>query len=885
MTAGELERRIDAVDTASDPEFAETELGTLVGEADAAGHVEVAAHGRYALARVLVARGRAEDALGLIEAAELGWRSVGATFEALRTNLGRMHVLDDLGRHDEAATVGRSVADELAQQGAESDDPDLLWLRAAVEENTGVAFGYLGRHAEALTAYASAAACYDRIGADDDSARVALNRGVELCELARSSEAIEVLSAALPRFVAAGDRLNEALCRTNLAEAWIAAGRYLEAFECLDAAASALDGLDHTTDWLRAELARADCLVTLNLDVEALDLFDDLVEAVERAGLKRDLAKLHLGRGIVLARSGFPSDARRAFDSARSLFVATGDRTLLARTSLAASAVDIDPLVGVETAIELLSDGERPAEYAVALLAGARRLGAVDPDRADALLARAAPLIEVLQVPDLTWQLHHLSGRSARRSGDRDRAGAEFDLAVAALDAIRSTIDTDRSRRQFDDARRSAADDMIDLLLDAGEVDRAFELADSMHGRGLVEAMEGESRTADDAAVRSELLATYDRLLSARGPAVEELTARARRLERDAAPAPTAGSPVAVFGDPVAGPPDRTICFQVIDHEVLAFVGGESGTRVVRKVCETSRIERLLSQLVVQWRRFEHPQVVARHVDLVRQATVDVLGELHACLLEPLASHLPESGSLNFVTDGAIGAVPFGALHDGRQHLIQRFAIRQIPSVGVDRILRTRRRPNATVLAMGTVDDLAPLATVEAGRVGEAWTASGGRGVVLRDGDATADVLLAQAAEHDVVHVASHGIFRDDSPEFSAIRLADRWVTAAEISRLRLDGQLVVLSACDTGRRHSSGPLRDVVGLPRALLAAGARGVIASRWPADDAATTALMSVLHHGLARGETDAEALRHAQLATRVTHPHPYYWASTVLVGGTG
>jgi CHAT domain-containing protein len=185
---------------------------------------------------------------------------------------------------------------------------------------------------------------------------------------------------------------------------------------------------------------------------------------------------------------------------------------------------------------------------------------------------------------------------------------------------------------------------------------------------------------------------------------------------------------------------------------------------------------------------------------------------------------------------------------------------------------------------MGTVDEFAPLATVEAGRVGDAWTTSGLRSVVLRDDDATAESLLGQAAEHDVVHIASHGLFRDDSPEFSAIRLTDRWVTAAEVSRLRLDGQLIVLSACDTGRRHSSGPLREVVGLPRALLSAGARGVVASRWPADDAATTTLMSALHHGLARGDSDAEALRQAQLATRATHPHPYHWASTMLVGGT-
>ncbi len=75
---------------------------------------------RYALARVLVALGDAEGALELIETSESGWRSVGETFEAVRTNLGRMHVLDDLGRHEEAASLGRAVVDELT----DDDDGD-----------------------------------------------------------------------------------------------------------------------------------------------------------------------------------------------------------------------------------------------------------------------------------------------------------------------------------------------------------------------------------------------------------------------------------------------------------------------------------------------------------------------------------------------------------------------------------------------------------------------------------------------------------------------------------------------------------------------------------------------------------------------------------------
>ena len=308
--------------------------------------------------------------------------------------------------------------------------------------------------------------------------------------------------------------------------------------------------------------------------------------------------------------------------------------------------------------------------------------------------------------------------------------------------------------------------------------------------------MNGRSSVGDGAAVRSELRGIYDRLLSARGPIVEELTSRARRLERQAGPPRTVGRVDEPANDRLGASASASgaVCFQIIDHEVMAFVVGDAGTEVVRKLCEPSQIDQLLSRLVVQWRRFEHPAVVARHFDLVQQATLEVLQELHACLLAPLAGHVPEAGPLTIVADGPVGAVPFAALHDGDRYLAQRVAVRQTPSLRIDRLLRRRRRSVSSVLSIGASDGVAPMAAVEAERVGHAWAASGREALVLVDQHAEARALLGGAAEHDVVHVAGHGLFRDDSPEFSALRLADRWVTAAEISRLDLNGQLVVLA-------------------------------------------------------------------------------------------
>jgi CHAT domain-containing protein len=74
-------------------------------------------------------------------------------------------------------------------------------------------------------------------------------------------------------------------------------------------------------------------------------------------------------------------------------------------------------------------------------------------------------------------------------------------------------------------------------------------------------------------------------------------------------------------------------------------------------------------------------------------------------------------------------------------------------------------------------------------------------------------------------------------------------------------------------------------GLVRGFLAAGARAVAASLWPADDAATAALMVSFYTRLAQGTPPAAALRAAQQQTREAYPHPYYWAAFVLIGTRG
>ena len=95
--------------------------------------------------------------------------------------------------------------------------------------------------------------------------------------------------------------------------------------------------------------------------------------------------------------------------------------------------------------------------------------------------------------------------------------------------------------------------------------------------------------------------------------------------------------------------------------------------------------------------------------------------------------------------------------------------------------------------------------------------------------------------------------------------------------------QLVVLSACDTGRGEVV-PGQGVYGLRRAVAAAGAETLVTSLWRLNDRLTVDLMSRYYERLRAGDGRVAALRTAALAAQAEHPHPYYWASFIAIGQT-
>lgn len=132
------------------------------------------------------------------------------------------------------------------------------------------------------------------------------------------------------------------------------------------------------------------------------------------------------------------------------------------------------------------------------------------------------------------------------------------------------------------------------------------------------------------------------------------------------------------------------------------------------------------------------------------------------------------------------------------------------------------------------------------------------------------------------VHFACHGMMDTERPALSSLALTGEPLRCLDVYRMDLRADLVVLSACETGKGKLF-KAESVVGFTRAFLYAGAPRVIVSLWKVDGAATAALMKKFYE--AWGEVGAAAaLKQARefVASHKQWKHPYFWAAWQLWG---
>jgi CHAT domain-containing protein len=180
----------------------------------------------------------------------------------------------------------------------------------------------------------------------------------------------------------------------------------------------------------------------------------------------------------------------------------------------------------------------------------------------------------------------------------------------------------------------------------------------------------------------------------------------------------------------------------------------------------------------------------------------------------------------------------------------------------------------------------------EVRRIGKIMRAAPGElltGASASEAAVKAASAAGELAKYRYVHFATHGLlgYGDDVQPGLVLSLRgdlggeDGLLRLDEIADLRLNADLVVLSACRTGRGQLySG--EGVRGIARAFITAGGRAVLASLWPVYDARTAEVMEQYYAELERGVTPSEALRTVQGECIRKGEPPLVWAPFVLIG---
>jgi CHAT domain-containing protein/Tfp pilus assembly protein PilF len=293
--------------------------------------------------------------------------------------------------------------------------------------------------------------------------------------------------------------------------------------------------------------------------------------------------------------------------------------------------------------------------------------------------------------------------------------------------------------------------------------------------------------------------------------------------------------------------------------------------------------------------------------------------ELYDLLIRPVRTALPKSpGALiTVVPHGPLATLSFAALQDEHgRYLLEDYALHYVPAGAVLQFTASRIKPGARGGAVMLVADpsvsqsrldqpLPPLpgSRTEVRAISRLLPA--GRATLLEGNRASKATVEDSAAGKAVLHFATHAIVRDDQPFASYLALArtnasdasDGHLTAQEIYGLRIDADLVTLSACRSGSGRVTGD--GIATLARAFMSAGVPSLVTSLWDVADEPTNRLLPDFYRSWLAGASKARALRSAQLhvlrelragrlqivtpAGPVSLPeHPVFWAGFALVG---
>jgi len=763
--------------------------------------------------------------------------------------------------------------------------------------------------------------------------------------------------AALDAYTRAGDRAGQARCLHYIGTIRIFKGELTQAATLLhrgEAMAREI-GNDEVLSGCLGDLAGIDYLIG-NYDQARAQY----AEASRLAGDPRRRGWYLLNSGSILGYQGRHEEALPIYEEAHAAMIDAGDHANVASIlqlkgqSLCELERYDEGLAQLDEAIAYARERELPLEEAYALhFKGHALLDLGRLDEAADELSAADELARAIGYFNIEESALFGRAKVARGQGRLEAAQAHLQRAVDTVNAVRrrsggsaglqseyfsqvgqpfeelisvlferhaTQPEARFDRRAYDVAQMAKARSLLDLLAEA-EVDLRVRAGTDYQDRES-EILDGFARLQerlgsagpDSAAIIEAEIASLESRLDVLEAELRQADPRYAELRY---PRPCT---LAEAQGEVLRPGELLLEYQLGREDSHLFAVTRDGFRMI-DLPARSEIERRVRDLLPMLRDYNVAGAEAAYYRPPAR-------ELARLLLAPVAEELAGAERLLIVPDGALHYIPFEALpvrDDGGARfaslpfLVLEKEVAYAPSVSSLQRLRAAEASasvadgllvvaDPTQPAPGTASVFARLAGAAGLRpvphVDEEIEALAGIGFepfVLRRGDDASTAALA-ASPRSVgcryLHVSAHGLFNEQSPQFSGLVLAadpaagdDGFLGVSEIFALDLDCEQVTLSACSTALGEQIDG-EGLVGLTRAFMYAGARSVVAALWDIPGLGAAAFMSDYYARLADGAGSVSALAAAKramirggTAEGLDLAHPALWAAFVLSGGGG
>jgi len=528
-------------------------------------------------------------------------------------------------------------------------------------------------------------------------------------------------------------------------------------------------------------------------------------------------------------------------------------------------------------------------------------------DEALAFVDSGLVLTDRLVVPELEWRLHKQRGKIHWAKKKREEALSDFKAAVGIVEKMRAELKVEAFKQGFFDSKMELYQDMIQLLLETQQRALAFHYVERAKSRDFIDLLANQ---------RLSIPETQRHLLEQEN----DLKTRIQEVRnRIAQHRETVGwGEQHSWEDSLQALMDNyeslMISIQANNPELASFVSVDPWTA-----------EKLQSRLPEQAGLIEYywgekagycwiitstdiklaminvkQEELGQTIQSLRESLIAHLSGdmesrlLYDWLISPISSYLDSLSHLIVIPHGALHYLPFAALQNDEGYLVERFSLSLAPSSTVLGYCLEKTMGSgeidarSTVTAFGNPDlgdpklDLAfaDKEIVALERVFPDVT------TYTRDSANEANVKKETGREK-ILHFACHATYEAGAPLFSSLLLSpsgdeDGHLEVHEIFGLRLQCDLVTLSACETGLGTITGG-DEIIGLSRSFIYAGTPSILTSLWKVDDLATAVMMKRFYRYLAAGQSRAKALQQAQLVIRdLVNPHPSAWAAFNITG---